>query len=78
MADSAVKIYQCVFTLLDDKGKATKETRASAMLAATTSRVFLCSVPAWNKAGSLPQKKEWKTAVGVRAPAYPHDPSAQR
>ena len=46
-ADGAVKIYQCMFSLIDAKGQVTKDVRISAPIHAETPRTFGCVAPAW-------------------------------
>ena len=66
VAEDSIKIYQCKFTYIDDKGKADPKTfRLSAAVAAKHLRSFECVVPAWGQGGSLPPLAKWKTAFSV-------------
>ena len=46
-----MKQRQCMFTMLDAKGKMTNEARMSAKVAAETPRSFQCTTPQWNVSG---------------------------
>lgn len=60
-----IKVYRCLFSEIDAKGKVTGVKRLSALTAAAAARGLKCISPAWGQGGSAPTKAEWKTTLTI-------------